>query len=65
MTTEYAATRTLAGPEVVVTGGKPLDGELRLALARVAVGRVLPEYLGLLAQVRLGAGDLYPQGVVV
>lgn len=29
-------TRTLAGPEVVVTGGKPLDGELRLALARVA-----------------------------
>lgn len=36
----------------------------REALARVAVGRVLPEYLGLLAQVRLGAGDLYPEGAV-
>ncbi len=31
----------------------------RRALARVAVGRVLPEYHGLLAQVRLGAGDLF------
>lgn len=29
-------TRTLAGPDVVVKGGKPLDGELRLNLARVA-----------------------------
>ena len=29
-------TRTLAGPEVRVEGGKPLDGELRLNLARVA-----------------------------
>lgn len=29
-------TRSLAGPDVAVQGGKPLDGELRLALARVA-----------------------------
>jgi 23S rRNA (uracil1939-C5)-methyltransferase len=29
-------TRTLAGPDVSVTGGKPLDGQLRLELARVA-----------------------------
>ena len=29
-------TRTLAGPDVLVKGGKALDGELRLALARVA-----------------------------
>lgn len=29
-------TRTLAGPDVVVKGGKPLDAELRLNLARVA-----------------------------
>ncbi len=36
----------------------------RAALARVAVGRVLPEYRGLLAQVRLGAGDLYADGPV-
>lgn len=37
-TTELALTitRTLAAPEVVVQGGKPLDGELRLALARIA-----------------------------
>ncbi|MBC2834721.1 acyl-CoA dehydrogenase family protein [Paragemmobacter straminiformis] len=31
----------------------------RAALARVALGRMLPEYAGLLAQVRLGAADLY------
>ncbi|MEH7828694.1 class I SAM-dependent RNA methyltransferase [Gemmobacter denitrificans] len=37
-TTELALTitRTLAGPEVVVQGGKQLDGELRLTLARIA-----------------------------
>jgi 23S rRNA (uracil1939-C5)-methyltransferase len=29
-------TRTLAGADVSVTGGKPLDGQLRLELARVA-----------------------------
>lgn len=29
-------TRTLAGPDVSVMGGKPLDGQLRLELARVA-----------------------------
>jgi 23S rRNA (uracil1939-C5)-methyltransferase len=29
-------TRSLAGPDVAVTGGKPLDAELRLNLARVA-----------------------------
>ncbi|SEM89444.1 23S rRNA m(5)U-1939 methyltransferase [Pseudorhodobacter antarcticus] len=29
-------TRSLAGPDVSVTGGKPLDGQLRLELARVA-----------------------------
>ncbi|WP_050527063.1 class I SAM-dependent RNA methyltransferase [Pseudorhodobacter aquimaris] len=29
-------TRTLAGPDVMVTGGKPLDGQLRFELARVA-----------------------------
>jgi len=29
-------TRSLAGPDVAVTGGKPLDGELRMDLARVA-----------------------------
>ena len=28
-------TRTLAGPDIAVTGGKPLDGQLRLDLARV------------------------------
>jgi 23S rRNA (uracil1939-C5)-methyltransferase len=28
-------TRSLAGPDVSVTGGKPLDGQLRLELARV------------------------------
>ena len=31
----------------------------RLPLARVAIGRLLPEYAALLAQVRVGAGDLY------
>ena len=31
----------------------------RLPLARVAIGRLLPEYRALLAQVRVGAGDLY------
>jgi len=34
----------------------------RAGLARVAVGRVLPDYAGLLAQVRLGADDLYATG---
>jgi 23S rRNA (uracil1939-C5)-methyltransferase len=29
-------TRSLAGPDISVTGGKPLDGQLRLELARVA-----------------------------
>lgn len=29
-------TRSLAGPDITVTGGKPLDGQLRLELARVA-----------------------------
>ena len=29
-------TRSLAGPDIVVVGGKPLDGQLRLELARVA-----------------------------
>jgi 23S rRNA (uracil1939-C5)-methyltransferase len=29
-------TRTLAGPDISVTGGNPLDGQLRLELARVA-----------------------------
>lgn len=29
-------TRSLAGPDVSVTGGKPLDGQLRLELARIA-----------------------------
>ena len=29
-------TRSLAGPDVLVTGGKPLDAQLRLELARVA-----------------------------
>nr|WP_237684864.1 class I SAM-dependent RNA methyltransferase [Szabonella alba] len=29
-------TRSLAGPDVSVTGGKPLDGELRMDLARLA-----------------------------
>jgi acyl-CoA dehydrogenase len=31
----------------------------RLPLARVAIGRLLPEYAALLAQVRVGVGDLY------
>ena len=31
----------------------------RLPLARVAIGRLLPEHAALLAQVRVGAGDLY------
>ena len=31
----------------------------RLPLARVAIGRLLPEYAALLAQVRVGASDLY------
>ncbi|RUS59602.1 class I SAM-dependent RNA methyltransferase [Pseudorhodobacter sp. E13] len=34
-------TRSLAGPDVSVTGGKPLDGQLRLELARVAEARGL------------------------
>ncbi|MDZ4094076.1 MAG: class I SAM-dependent RNA methyltransferase [Paracoccaceae bacterium] len=34
-------TRSLAGPDVSVTGGKPLDSELRLALARVAEAHAL------------------------
>ena len=33
--------------------------QARLPLARVAIGRLLPENAALLAQVRLGAGDLY------
>ncbi|MFT7057561.1 MAG: 23S rRNA (uracil1939-C5)-methyltransferase [Pseudorhodobacter sp.] len=37
-TTELAltVTRSLAGPDVSVTGGKPLDGQLRMELARIA-----------------------------
>ena len=31
----------------------------RVPLARVAIGRLLPDYAALLAQARLGAGDLY------
>jgi len=38
---DLSVTRTLAGPDVVVTGGKPLDAELRLALARIAEARGL------------------------
>lgn len=34
-------TRTLAGPDVAVTGGKPLDSALRLDLARIAESRGL------------------------
>jgi 23S rRNA (uracil1939-C5)-methyltransferase len=34
-------TQTLAGPDVSVTGGKPLDGPLRLDLARIAEGQGL------------------------
>ncbi len=34
-------TQTLGGPDVMVTGGKPLDGELRLDLARVTEGHGL------------------------
>lgn len=34
-------TRTLAGPDVSVIGGKPLDGPLRMELARVAEARGL------------------------
>ncbi|MDQ1846810.1 class I SAM-dependent RNA methyltransferase [Gemmobacter fulvus] len=36
-TTELSLTltRTLAGPDVIVAGGKPLDGQLRLDLARI------------------------------
>ena len=32
----FQITRTLAGPDVVITGGKPLDAALRLDLARMA-----------------------------
>lgn len=34
-------TRALGGPDVVVTGGKPLDGALRLELARVVEAHAL------------------------
>ncbi|MDP2083362.1 MAG: class I SAM-dependent RNA methyltransferase [Pseudotabrizicola sp.] len=34
-------TRALGGPDVVVTGGKPLDGPLRLELARVVEAHAL------------------------
>lgn len=33
---DLLVTRSLAGPDVLVQGGKPLDADLRLALARVA-----------------------------
>jgi 23S rRNA (uracil1939-C5)-methyltransferase len=33
---DLTVTRTLAGPDVVVKGGKPLDAEMRLQLARIA-----------------------------
>lgn len=33
---DLQVTRSLAGPDVLVQGGKPLDADLRLALARVA-----------------------------
>jgi 23S rRNA (uracil1939-C5)-methyltransferase len=33
---QLTITRSLAGPDVAVTGGKPLDSQLRLELARVA-----------------------------
>lgn len=33
---DLMVTRSLAGPDVLVRGGKPLDADLRLALARVA-----------------------------
>ena len=36
-----------------------LADRARLPLARVAIGRLLPEYAALLAQVRVGAQDLY------
>ncbi|WP_444667771.1 class I SAM-dependent RNA methyltransferase [Cereibacter changlensis] len=35
-------TRSLAGPDVAVTGGKPLDSDLRLALARVTAEHGIP-----------------------
>jgi len=36
VTLDLTVTQTLAGPDVAVTGGKPLDATLRLDLARIA-----------------------------
>ncbi len=36
-----------------------LADPVRLPLAQIAIGRLMPEHTSLLAQVRLGAGDLY------
>jgi 23S rRNA (uracil1939-C5)-methyltransferase len=55
-------TRSLAGPDVSVTGGKPLDGQLRLELARVAEAHGLSRLSWDAEVVALRASPMQPMG---
>jgi 23S rRNA (uracil1939-C5)-methyltransferase len=55
-------TRSLAGPDIAVAGGKPLDGQLRLELARVAEAHGLSRLTWEQEVIALRASPMQPMG---